>query len=268
MDVIVCTDCRGPLDFRAGARTLRCPGCGAEWPLREGLPCMYREAEIRGIDRYMRWIYDGAPALHDPAVRLLIPLLELEGSERRLRENYMRRLELDRLAARADGRPVRILEVSVGTGANLDYLKAALPAGLAVEIWGLDVSLGMVRQCLKRARHRDVSLLLGDAHRLPFADRSFDRVFHVGGLNAFRDRRAALAEMARVAEPGSPIVVVDEQLDPDRRHSLYHRLTFKAATFYDPRPRAPVEDLPGNAQDVLVEQASRFFYTLRFRAPV
>lgn len=282
MNVIACTDCRGPLRFEPGERALTCTACGAVWPLRGGLPCMYREAEIRGIDRFMRVIYDGAPRFHDPAVRLLVPLFELEGSERRLREAYMPRLSLDTLADELgalpteagirdadDPRPVRILEVSVGTGANLPYLKTGLAqAGLGrrpVEIWGLDVSLGMMTQCLARPEHRDVRLLLGDAHRLPFRDATFDRVFHVGGINAFRDRAAALAEMARVARPGTPIVVVDEQLDPARRHSLYHRLTFKAATFYDRDPRAPVDALPPGAHDVLVEQASRFFYTLRYR---
>ncbi len=273
MNVIVCTDCRGELAFTpspSGQRAQRCTRCGAVWPLRGGLPCLYREAEIRGIDRYMRWIYDGLPSMHDPSVKLLVPLFELEGSERRLRENYMPRLELEALTPPADGQPVRILEVSVGTGANLDYVKARIPAGLdgKVEIWGLDVSLGMVRQCLRRPQHQDVRLLLGDAHRLPFRDATFDRVFHVGGINAFRDRGAALHEMARVAKPGTPIVVVDEQLDPARKHSLYHRLTFKAATFYDSRPRAPVEDVPAEATDLRVEQASRFFYCMRFRVGV
>ena len=156
MNVIACTDCRGPLRFEPGERALTCTACGAVWPLRGGLPCMYREAEIRGIDRFMRVIYDGAPRFHDPAVRLLVPLFELEGSERRLREAYMPRLSLDTLAdersAVPDGDggppPVRILEVSVGTGANLPYLKSGLAqAGLGRrpgEIWGLDVSLGMM----------------------------------------------------------------------------------------------------------------------------
>lgn len=266
MDVIVCTDCRGPLDFEPGQRHLTCAHCGMAWPLREGLPCMFRDAEIRGIDRAMRLIYDGLPSMHDPSVRVLVPLLELGGSERRLRDAYMARLELGALEAPSEaGRPLRILEVSVGTGANLAYLDRHLPAGLPVEIWGLDVSVGMMRQCLRRPPRPDLRLVLGDAHRLPFADATFDRVFHVGGINAFRDRAAALAEMARVARPGTPIVVVDEQLDPSRSHSLYHRLAFRAATFYDRNPRAPVDALPPGARDVLVEQASRFFYTLRFR---
>jgi ubiquinone/menaquinone biosynthesis C-methylase UbiE len=51
---------------------------------------------------------------------------------------------------------------------------------------------------------------LGAAESLPFKDAQFDSILHVGGINAFNDRRAALAEMVRVARPGARLVVVDE----------------------------------------------------------
>ena len=73
--------------------------------------------------------------------------------------------------------------------------------------------------------------------------------------------------MARVARPGTPIVVVDEQLDPARCHGLYHRLVFRALTFYTPDAVCPRADLPAGATDVLEEQVSRFYYCLRFRMP-
>jgi hypothetical protein len=73
--------------------------------------------------------------------------------------------------------------------------------------------------------------------------------------------------MARVARPGTPIVVVDEELDPARRHSVYHRLMFWSITWYDPNPHAPVELLPRAAVDVEVTRVSRFYYCLRFRLP-
>jgi len=112
-----------------------------------------------------------------------------------------------------------------------------------------------------------VHLLLGDAHRLPFPDACFDRVLHVGGIATYRDPRRALAEMARVAKPNTPIVVVDEQLDPAAARSWYQWLAFKAMTLYEPGAHAPVEHLPRAAHDVRVEQASSFFYCLSFRVP-
>jgi SAM-dependent methyltransferase len=275
IQVLACPRCRAPLAPDGEAREghllegrISCRGCGASWPVAEGLPRLYREEEVRGTDRLMRYIYDGLPSLHDPATRFILPLLQAGGSEDSLREGYLPRIELPRLAPRADGRPVRILEVGIGAGANLPRVRREIPQGLEVEIWGLDLSRGMLRQCQKAlARTPDarVRLLMADAHALPFPDHSFDRVFHVGALGSYRDPRKALAEMARVAEPGTPIVAVDEQLDPERRHSVYHRLTFRMLTFYDGDPHCPRELLPEGAVDVIEEQVSRFYYCLTFR---
>ena len=110
-------------------------------------------------------------------------------------------------------------------------------------------------------------LAVADGHALPFPDSSFDRVYNVGGIGTYADPRRALAEMARVARPGSPIVVVDEQLDPHRRHPFYYRLIFRALTLYDPAPRSPVAYLPADAVNVTEEQVSRFYYCLAFEMP-
>jgi ubiquinone/menaquinone biosynthesis C-methylase UbiE len=177
----------------------------------------------------------------------------------------MRRLELEGLPL---DRPVRILEVGVGTGANLPRIEAALPPGLAgrAEVWGLDLSRGMLagaQRRISRLGYGHVRLVQGDAHALPFRDQAFDRVFHVGGIGGFRDPARALAELARVARPGSPIVVVDEQLEPGLGPLRW--TFFRALTFYDRAPHCPVEALPPGAWDILEEQVSRFYYSLRFR---
>ena len=110
-------------------------------------------------------------------------------------------------------------------------------------------------------------LLAADAHALPFADASFDRVFHVGGIGGYGDPRLGLAEMARVARPDTPIVVVDEQLDPGSRRSPFHRLVFRALTFYTAAPGSPLALLPPGASAVVPEQVSRYYYCLTFRMP-
>ncbi len=223
---------------------------------------------MRGPDWLMRLIYDHLAPLHDPAVRVLLPLLQFSGADA-LRDGYMKHLDLGALRRARNGRP-RILEVGVGTGANLPLMERDLPAHLDVELWGCDLSAGMLAQCQRRLAadaNRPMRLLLADAHALPFPDASFDRVFHIGGIAGYRDPRRALAEMARVARPRTPIVVVDEQLDPHRQHGLYHRLMFRALTFYTPEAIAPRAELPAGAVDVLEEQISRFYYCLRFRMP-
>ncbi|MEL6179684.1 MAG: class I SAM-dependent methyltransferase, partial [Myxococcota bacterium] len=251
---------------------LRCMDCEAIWDVRNGVPLLVQETRVRGTDRLMRFIYDSLPALHDPMTDHLLPLLEFDLQPTRItRENYLKRLQLEDLASQTSHpRPLRILEVGIGGGANLPMLRKHLPPGLDVEFWGADFSQGMLRQCQKRLQREgphDVRLVLADAHALPLATGAFDRVFHVGALGSFRDPALALREMARVARPGTPIVAVDEQLDPNRPHRLHHKLTFRLLTFYDDAPRCPSEQVPTTATHVLEEQISRFYYCLSFTMP-
>lgn len=261
-----CPACRAPL--AAAQRALHCQGCQASWPLADGLPQLYRESEVLGTDRLMRAIYDALPSWHDPLTAALAPLLQAT-TERRGRDRYMRRLDLETIAPRP-GQPIRVLDISVGSGANLPYLRRDLPRDVPVEIWGVDLSRGMLSVCQRRMRRGawpEVRLLLADAHALPFPDAFFDRVLNVGGIGGFRDPARALGEMARVARPETPIVVVDEQLDPAWRHSLVHRGAFRMITFYDANPHCPREHLPPGAAPIVEEQISRYYYCLTFSMP-
>lgn len=243
---------------------------GTTWRVDHGWARLFREDKVGSSDRFMRnWFYDRVPYLHDTAVRVGVPILQAGGTEAQARWFIADRLELGSLRAQDDGAPIRVLEVSVGRGANLDYLKTLVPADLPIEWWGLDLAEGMLRGARRKVErmHLDMRLVQADAHRLPFGDGVFDRVLHVGGINAFSDVAGALAEMSRVARDDARIVVVDEQMDPELRPTVYQRLTFKLATFYDSDPRSPVRELPAGARDVRNEQASPFFYCLSFRPP-
>jgi ubiquinone/menaquinone biosynthesis C-methylase UbiE len=246
---------------------VRCAGCASRWPLAGDLPRLYRDAWIRGNDRLLSPFYDHLPRLHDPAVRFLLPLWQLEGREEAMRAHYIARLDLGGPDLRAAPRP-RLLEVSVGTGVNVGLVRRASPPDLALDYWGLELSAGMLGLACERLRGGEAGalrLVQGDAHALPFADASFDRVLHVGGIGGFRDPALALRELLRVAKPGARIVVVDEQLDPARRHGPWPRAWFRALTFYDDDPRSPRHLLPADACDVAETQASRFYYCLSFR---
>jgi ubiquinone/menaquinone biosynthesis C-methylase UbiE/uncharacterized protein YbaR (Trm112 family) len=266
---LACPACRGPLEFEGtladgqlGSGILRCAPCDRPWPVRD-------EARVPRADRFMRVLYDRLAPLHDPITRALFPPLQ-GTSEGAAREGYMPRLALGSLRPRDGGPPLRILDVGIGTGANVPLLERDLPPGLDVELWGLDLSDGMLARCRRRVvrhRGRPVRLLVADAHALPFPDASFDRVLHVGGIGGYGDPRRGLAEMARVARPGTPIVVVDEQLDPRSRASPFHRVVFRALTFYSPAPTSPVAQLPADATAVMSEQVSRYYYCLTFRMP-
>jgi ubiquinone/menaquinone biosynthesis C-methylase UbiE/uncharacterized protein YbaR (Trm112 family) len=273
--LLVCPSCRGPLATE-GVRGcdhlvngwISCIGCRSKWPVRDGLARLFRDDAVRGPDRLLRRLYDSLAAWHDPATALLMPLLQ-GTTESAARDRILARLDLAGLERRKDGRAPRILEVGIGAGANLPLFRRDIPAGLDAEIWGVDLSDGMLAECKKRiARERhDVRLVMADAHALPFPSNSFDRVIDVGGIGGYCDPGQALAEMVRVARPGAPIVVVDEQLDPSRARSLLHRAAFRALTFYADDPHCPRELVPAGATDVVEEQISAYYYCLSFRAP-
>ena len=69
-----------------------------------------------------------------------------------------------------------------------------------------------------------------------------------------------------MARPGTPLVVVDEQLDAEAR-SLRDRVAFRMLTFYTREPHCPRELLPPEAMDIVEEQLSRFYFCLSFRMP-
>lgn len=220
----------------------------------------FRPERLALADRLMRRVYDSFAAVHDPVIRMTLPVFEGRNLVEVSRRRIIELLELNR----APEGPVRVLEVGIGTGANLPGLVATL--GARAELWGLDTSFGMLRRAgeFAEAKGWPVHLVLADAHRLPFPSATFDRVLHVGGLNAFSDPARALAEMARVTKPGGPIVVVDEQLAPSFTANVAQRAAFRLVTAFDRIVRAPVDALPPGCDRVEQGQLSPFFYWLRY----
>jgi len=273
---LVCprAQCRGALEFIGDAKRgrlrggrLLCRRCQRGWPVRGGIAYLVDESTLSFSDRLARLGYELYAPFHDLAVDYLLPLLQLEAAPR---ENYARQLRLEELRPRQDA-PLRILEVGIGGGANLPLIARHLAPHLDAQVWGVDLSRGMLEQCAERVRAEHsrlaVRLLVADAHALPFPAASFERVLHVGAIASYGNPALGLAEMARVARPGTPIVVVDEQLDPHRLHLPHQYAMFWLASLSGAETEAPVKHLPKQARNVRIEQVSRFYYCLTFRMP-
>lgn len=95
-----------------------------------------------------------------------------------------------------------VLEVAVGTGRNLAYYRPE------ARICGLDVSSGMLDVARDRAQSSRVSLVQGDAQRLPLRAACFDTVVCTLGLSSVPDDATALDEMNRVLRPGGRLVLL------------------------------------------------------------
>lgn len=104
----------------------------------------------------------------------------------------------------------RFLDVACGTG---DLAFYALSRHPSIEVTGLDFVPEMLTKAqikLKKNNHASrMSLVMGDATALPFADGSFDVACIAFGIRNIPDRAAALKEMARVVAPGGQVMVLE-----------------------------------------------------------
>jgi ubiquinone/menaquinone biosynthesis C-methylase UbiE len=228
---------------------LRSPS-GRSFPIRRGIPVFLTQGEVLGSNlRYQRQ-YDHLAPIYDLASAMYVVYSRTSPRARRM--EYLRELTV------AGG--ARVLEVSVGTGANL----ALLPRD--AQHFGIDISWRMLCRCQRKARRGlDVALFQCLAERLPFRSDTFDIVFHVGGINFFVGIAQALAEMVRVARPGAFIMVVDAT---EKLARSYEQRPLAASLYWNrPAPcTPPIEQLPGGVHDVrLKEVAGGDLYCLTFR---
>jgi ubiquinone/menaquinone biosynthesis C-methylase UbiE len=100
-----------------------------------------------------------------------------------------------------------VLEVGCGTGHWLDQLLSVSP-----QVYGLDLSLGMLRKASDALRGR---LVCGDAAELPFAQSSLDLIYCVSSFHHFDRKRRFIYDAARALRSGGTLVIIgmDPHLD-------------------------------------------------------
>jgi ubiquinone/menaquinone biosynthesis C-methylase UbiE/uncharacterized protein YbaR (Trm112 family) len=164
----------------------------------------------------------------------------------------------------------RCLYTSIGTGLDLPFWAEQVSLD-AIELVGLDLSLEMLRQCKARIRpcEKTSMLVQANAERLPFADRTFDVVFHLGGINLFDRPALAVQEMLRVAKAGARILIADETKDVVKnqyqKFNPFTRAYCKGIpTDFDPRNWVPDGVVNPGYEEVWNGRG----YILTFNAPV
>ncbi|MHB9033077.1 MAG: methyltransferase domain-containing protein [Anaerolineae bacterium] len=263
LDIYACPACRKPLwvldgqgeDIRKGQ--LLCSGCTRRYEINQGIPQFISRANLAGLNKRFAGLYDLFSLVYPAYSRIAFRFIGL--SEAQARGELVERLE---------PRGGRVLEVSAGPGSNLPYLFNRTDAG---EVYALDISPGQLARCRRLAARRGwpVELALANAERLPYRDESFDAVLHMGGINFFNDKQAAIAEMVRVARPGARIVISDETERGARGYEV--TLPFFKGSFGGKRDAVepPVNLVPPGMQDVTVTDTWKgWFYRLEFRKPL
>jgi ubiquinone/menaquinone biosynthesis C-methylase UbiE/uncharacterized protein YbaR (Trm112 family) len=211
LDVLACPNCHGMLISLslAGGEAYRCPACQKDYPVVNFIPHFIEPDEITGWNKRLAGMYDWFSWGYRAFSKIAFAFIGMT-------EEQGRREITDRLEPQGG----RVLEVSIGPGVNLPYLVGRTDVG---EIYGLDISLGQLNRCREYVAHQgwDIQLQLGNAEQLPYQDNTFSGVFHVGGINFFNDKQKAIAEMIRVAKPGSRILICDEK---EQAAKAYERL--------------------------------------------
>jgi ubiquinone/menaquinone biosynthesis C-methylase UbiE len=228
---------------------------GDQIPVQDDIPVFASEDQIMGSNRKYQRLYDLIARGYDLSEKLVGDVFW--GGRDAIRREILKEIRVEA--------GMRVLEVAIGTGVNLRYLTSN------ADYWGLDISMGMLRQCQRNLKlwKREAVLIQGMAEMLPFVDGLFDIVFHFGGINFFNDQSAAMHEMMRVAKPGAKIFVGDET-EALAKQAAASPLPF-AKEFYGERSQqieAPLRLVPEHA----LEPASKMlcdgkFYMVSFQKP-
>jgi len=204
---VVCPRCRDGL--RDEDASLRCAGCGADYPVVAGIP------DLRvAPDPWIGFADDRAKALRveeasrgqdfERAVRTywrLTPSTPSERAERFVQHALGAEPRSRQWLERSTDPPGTLVPwIDLGCG-TADLLAAA---GAGSQGVGVDIAL----RWLVVARRRltlsglEANLVCANAEHLPFHDQSFARVLALGLVEHCPDKRALFSEVRRVLRPG------------------------------------------------------------------
>jgi SAM-dependent methyltransferase len=263
LEVLCCPYCRGCLSADAGGEyhpaitegALVCRHCGRGFELKNGIVHFLEFDELGVADRrhesFRKRFYSHVYGL---CTRVEFAFC---GGEKMARHEC-----IDRLEARPGA---RILETGTGTGSNLPYLIRRIGS---FGYFGIDISASMLPHCRKNLGRWgcQAEIFVARAEQLPFKDRTFDVVFHLGSINIFEDKKQAIEEMIRVARPGTKVVIVDESEKANQLRDAFilPRLLSKGREESFP----PIDLVPRSMEEIRLDTIwNGYGYHIEFRIP-
>jgi ubiquinone/menaquinone biosynthesis C-methylase UbiE/uncharacterized protein YbaR (Trm112 family) len=264
LDLLACPICHGrlesycidPVADPCLSGNLYCKACSINYSIVDGIPHFIQPEQLSGFNRNFSRMYNWFSWGYRLFSKVAFAYIGMD-------EETGRREITDRL----DPHGGRVLEVSIGPGVNLPYLVNRADVG---EVFGLDISLGQLQRCQSYMAKKGwgVDLFLGNGEQLPFQNEAFGGVFHVGGINFFNNKKAAIDEMIRVAKPGARILIADET---EKGAQGYEKFIpgFKKS-FGGKRKQivAPIDLVPSEMLETRVFDVWKgWLYCLEFRKP-
>lgn len=195
-----CPRCKRRL--RAEAGSLRCLACSKAYPVADGIPDFVLERLEKSADPVLRRMaaIDRMARIYE--TRLWYPIvLKLFGGAQ---SPSLAQL-IQTVSASVAATQGRVLDVACGPGTF--GRRVASPSK---EVFGIDVSMGMLRQGAAYVAAEGIAhvhFARAKVEALPFEDGFFDAVLCGGSLHLFADTASALREMARVMKPAAVLSV-------------------------------------------------------------
>lgn len=252
---LVCPITGGPLKVSADGKTLTSEN-GTIYEVGDtGIVNILYPKELLPEDAREQYLYDQAFLRYDKGVSWVFETLNHSD------EAATRKLFIDLMELKPG---MKALEVGAGTGKDSALiLDRVRPGGTAVLS---DLSPNMLKLAQEKLPTDDVNVhyFLGNGSYLPFADNTFDAVFHFGGINTFSERKRAFQELTRVVRPGGKVVVGDESIAPWLRSQPTYATLLKANPLF--RAEVPIEDLPANIENFKLQYVfGNAFYIMEYR---
>src|SRR5271157_1510883 len=129
---------------------------GERYSIQDGIVDFISTEPVSGLNQKYQKLYNRIAPLYDLSTTIYAALKSKSDRQRVM--EYLQELEIK------DGD--RVLETSIGTGRNIQYLPRT------ASYYGIDISLGMLKQCQRKARRQnwELELFLCPAESLCFID--------------------------------------------------------------------------------------------------
>ena len=200
LKIYACPVCKRLLRQEEGV--LRCPTCSQTYPIRAGIPDFILEELSQSKDPVLRRMtaIDRMARIYE--TRLWYPIiLNLYGG---FHSPSLAQL-VSTVSQKVQATKGRVLDVACGPSTYGRRI-----ASPSKEVFGIDVSMGMLRQgaaYVAKDGLPNVHFARARVEALPFEDGLFDAALCCGSLHLFADTVIALREMARVMKPAAILSV-------------------------------------------------------------
>jgi ubiquinone/menaquinone biosynthesis C-methylase UbiE len=255
LNFLCCPACKGNLDFpdllTASDITtdFSCTDCSRKYSMKNGYPDFLGEKEIIHKSKWEKTIKALYARFYTASTNFMFFFL---GGARNAREEVLSLLQLRDNAI--------VLETGMGPGDNFPIMNLM---ARNIKIFAIDIQKQMLTHSMRNIRKwkTDAELFRADAEELPFRDKMFDVVFHLGAFNLFDNKKKALDEMIRVAKPGARIVIADES---EKGNRIFNMITGNKIEF-----ALPADLVPEEMQDMIVRTIWKGYgYVIAFTKPL